>query len=197
MHFKPSTVIVIMLLLIVPLIAGCGQVLRFAPTEEQKQVALKTFLNARAVESSGTDARSPAAKQLVEGTKVSLDYIGIPANPDIADYEAVLHSASTDSVRRPVIEDVSGAVDKGLSLAAELAILFGVGGTGFGGKKLLDWLKLAKQKNTALKEVIAANELFKHKTASDAEITRAFKEAHNTIQKTPTKKIVSEIRIGA
>jgi len=186
--------ITIVLLIITLILAGCTNPVRFAPTEPQKEVALKTHLNALAVNASGAEANTPATKQLVEGTAVSLNYIGVPASPEIKDYEAALSSASADAARRPTIEKISGNISEGLSLAAQLAILFGVGGCALGGKKVLDWVKLAKAKNKALAEIINGNELLKNTLAPSDIMT--FGTRQNEAQSVETKRIVKDIKLG-
>lgn len=173
-------------------IAGCQtSQLRFAPTEPQKQIAFQGYLNAQRIATDGTFGGSPAALQNLQASQVAFNYIGPPANPVITDYSTTYAQAAADANSRPTVTDISQAVDEGLSLATELAILFGVGGCGFGGKKLLDWIKLAKQKNKALKEIIDNNELFQ-KTAEPKAI-KQFKNAQ-TKQSKETKVLVTEIK---
>ncbi len=174
--------------------AGCANPLRLAPTEPQKQITFRTHLNALAVNSSGAEANTPATKQLVEGTAASLDYAGQPANPDITDYTATLSAARSDAVRRPTIEKISGGINEGLSLVAQIALAFGVGGSTLGGKKLLDWVKLAKVKNKALTEIIQGNEFLKS-TLTPAAIND-FKSKQSQAQSISTEKIVKDIKLG-
>jgi len=165
--------------------AGCTDALRFAPSEPQKQSAELTYLLAAKVNAEGAMPASPATVQLVEGTRAATAYIGRPAiPPDPEQFDTLASTANTDALARP---DLFTVADEGLSLAAELAILFGVGGCGFGGKKVIEWLMLAKQKSAALKEIIAANELFKQKSAEQ----ELFKQAQNAVQSVDTKKLVA------
>jgi len=191
MHFK--TLLPVICCVVLLLICGCSEQLRFAASESQKQIALQTHMTARAVNENGADPGSQAAEQLVDGTETALAYIGMPKSPDIEDYATTSQQARDDAVKRPVAEDVFEAAEQGLSLAAELAILFGVGGAGFGGKKLLDWLKLAREKNKALAEIVHGNELLK-KSLTDAQL-QLFKKAQNDAQVTPsTKVLVTELK---
>ena len=197
MHFKPSLTFIVVLLLTCSaallFASGCSEHLRFAASEPQKQIALQTHITARAVNENGTDPGSQAAEQLVDGTETALAYTGMPKSPDIEDYATTSQQAKDDAGKRPVAEDVFQAAEQGLSLAAELAILFGVGGAGFGGKKLLDWLKLAREKNKALQEIVRGNEFFKGKCSLDE--LRAFEESQRTAQITPTtKRLVTELK---
>ena len=182
---------------------GCGDKLRFAPAEEQKQVAFHTYQTALAVEASGTDAASPASRQLVGGTATALAYTGMPADPCIVDYPATVATASVQAQQRPttadVIEQAAADADVGLSLAAQLALLFGVGASGVGGKKILDWIALAREKSAALSQIVKGNELFKQKVATGGALTtpqvvEAFKEAQTHAQKPATEILVKEIK---
>ncbi len=177
---------------------GCEEHLRFAPSESQKKLAWQSHITARDIEASGTDAHSPAAKQQVESTVVSLKYIGLPKDPVIVDYATTAAQAQADAAKRPAAGDVLEQVEGGLSLAAELAILFGVGSAGFGGKRLLDWLKLAREKNKALKEIVQGNEFFKQNLSSlklPVGVLKAFKNAQNAAQQSqPTKRLVTELK---
>lgn len=175
--------------------SGCQQSLRLAPNEPQKKVAFQAHMTARDIEAKGTDAHSPAAKQQVQATQVALAYTGLPKNPVIEDYPTTIAHAQINASQRPTTEQAFEAVEGGLSLVAELAVLFGVGGAGFGGKKVMDWLKLAREKNKALREIVEGNELFKKQADSQKVAIKAFKAAHNTTQKSPaTKRLVTELK---
>jgi len=192
---KPKSLLIATLCLcaFVAFISGCES-LRFTPSEPQKQIALQTHMAARTVNEKGADPGSQAAEQLVDGTETALAYIGMPKSPDIEDYATTSQQARDDAGKRPVADDVFQAAEQGLSLAAELAILFGVGGAGFGGKKLLDWLKLAREKNKALQEIVQGNEYFKKKCSTPGEL-RTFKESQEFAQLTPTtKRLVAELK---
>jgi len=175
MVYKPhlTTVLTLVIALVVcPLLlfsSGCAEQLRFAASESQKQIALNTHLAARAA------------------------YIGMPASPQIADYDATLLQARTDSTRRPDSNDVFTNIEKGLSLASALAIALGFGGAGVGGKKILDWIAMAKAKVKALEEVVRGNEILKQAMTPDEK--KAFKDAQAAAQKTPsTPVLVAEIK---
>ena len=188
-----KTLFVVVILCSLCFISGCQDALRFAPSEPQKQIALQAHVTARDIEAEGTDAHSPAAKQQVQATQTALTYIGLPKNPQITDYVTTVAQAQVDAGQRPKFQDISEAAEGGLSLAAELAIIFGVGGVGFGGKKLVDWIKLAREKNQALQEIIAGNELFKKQLPETT--LRAFKKAQDKTQETPsTKRLVTELK---
>lgn len=194
---KPLLIILLIAALLV--IAGCqaGNPLRLAPSESQKQVALQASITARDVERQGTDPHSPAASQLAKATQVALSYTGLPRNPLIEDYDTTVAQAQQDASQRPTPGQVFEQIEGGLSLTAELAILFGFGGAGFGGKKVLDWLKLAREKNKALQEIVTGNELLKQNLTvlKIPDAVKAFKDAQTTAQKSPaTKRLVTELK---
>ena len=177
------------------LCSSCAS-LRFAPSQEQKQLALDTHLTACHVDKAGAMPASPETSRLVSGTRNGLSYIGVPANPVIEDYTATLAKAESDSIRRPDVNDVFGAAGQGLSLAAQLAILLGFGGSAVGGKKVLDWIALARTKSRALEEIVLSSQIFLDNAPAD--IKQDFKTAQNdklTGQATETKKLVAEIKL--
>ena len=191
--FPPSLCILVALTF---LLAGCGS-LRLAPSESQKQLTFSTHQTARTAADLGLAPGSVAARQMVEGTAASLAYAGMPQSPKIADYDATASAAAADAVRRPTADDVFTAAEGGLSLAAELALLFGAGGVGLGGKKLIDWIALARQKSEALKEVVQGNELLTQylgEQGKAAELT-AFKRAQTSTQSPKTELLVTAERI--
>lgn len=204
MNPRPYKLIALVALAAVCLLAvsGCDS-LRFAPTEPQKQTAELTHGLAVKINAEGTDPASPASQQLIKGTQAALVFMGRPKVPaDPAQFDTVAEQAAVDAAERPVADDVFEAADRGLSLAAELAILFGVGGTGFAGKKVIDWLAIAKSKNKALSEIVHGNELFKVNVkeslagqAAPEKVLDIFKASQNQKQVSPkTKAIVTEIK---
>lgn len=175
---------------------GCSDAFRFAPTESQKQITFHTRELARVIEAEGSDAHSPASKQLLAGTTANLKYTGLPDDIEIPDFPAILDTAIADAVRRPTIADISEDIDSWLGVGISLATFLGVGGVGFGGKKFIDWLILASQKNQALAEIVRNNEKFKTAlsglTNIDTVVT-AFKQAQSA-QSPPTKRLVTELK---
>lgn len=176
------------------LIFGTGcEGLRFEPTEPQKQSAELTQQLAAKVDAEGCQAGSPAAEKLRQGTEASLVYIGRPkAPPDPEAFATITAAASIDADRRPTVEDVFEAANTGLSLVAELAILFGIGATGFGGKKLIDWITLAREKSKALREIVQGAQIFKERT--DDATWAQFKTAQK--QSPATEQLVTQIKSG-
>jgi len=179
-------------------LAGCGS-LRFAPSESQKQLAFSTHQTAAAAADLGLQPGSVAAGKLVDGTAAALAYTGMPKSPQIEDYSTTASQAAEDAARRPTADDVFTAAEGGLSLAAELAILFGAGGVGIGGKKLLDWIALARKKSAALKEVVQGNDLLANYLRNNGKTAEldAFKASQNTKQSDQTKLLVAAERIGS
>jgi len=117
----------------------------------------------------------------------------MPNAPEIADYDATLQTAYADAARRPTAEKVFEAVEGGLSLAEQLAILFGFGGTTWGGVKIAEWIGRARKKSQGLQQVIDANKEFL--AAVDEQVKQSFKAAQNNKQSTATKKLVAELKV--
>ena len=188
------------LLVLLLVLAGCGR-LRFAPSAAQQQIAWATHQTARAVDAGGAEAASPATEQLVDGTATALAYTGMPAAPEIVDYATTSGQAAADAAARPtaadVVTEVGQHVEGGLSLLEGLLAVAGLGGVAIGGKKAVDWVSLARQKNTALQEVVLGNELLLQQLGKHADgqiIIKQFKDAQGDVQSGPTERIVRDIR---
>ena len=177
---------VIMGVVIVLLMAGCQDGLRFAPSEPIKENAELTFQLAQQVDSEGTEPDSPAANQLVAGTQASLSYIGRPLQaPDFTDFETINQEAQIDAQERP---DVGETVDSALELGIGICALFG----GVAGLKGVQFLGAARSKAKAFNELVKNNETFK-KQAS-AEEWEAYKTAQAK-QSKKTRKLVAEAKV--
>lgn len=188
------TSIFIAVIIALMLVAGCADSLRFAPSQPQKQTAELTYGIACRVDSAGCEADSAASNQLVEGTRAAAAYMGRPAEAVDADqFETVANQANVDAIQRPAITDISETVDSGLSLFAELAILFGVGASSVAGKKLTDWISKAREKNKALEEIVTGNELLRNLN-KDSPLWDAFKSAQSQSQSAETAAIVAQIK---
>jgi hypothetical protein len=96
---------------------------------------------------------------------------------------AITQTAISDSSERP---DVWELTDAGLELAIAISALIG----GVYGTKAVAYLKEARAKTKALKEIIEGNELFKK---LNADSTEAFKEAQKN-QSAETKQIVTQLK---
>jgi len=192
-RLSPLALFFCVLLVLSLSLAGCGG-LRFAPSQSQRQLAFTTHQAARSAADLGLSPGSEAAKQIVVGTAAALAYSGMPKTPEISDYDTTAAQAASDAARRPAAQDVFNAAEGGLSLASQLLIALGFGGAGIGGKKLIDWLALARQKSDALREVVQGNELlveyFKDENKT-AELS-VFKAAQNSQQSDTTKLLVAK-----
>jgi len=177
-------------------VAGCDS-LRFAPSEAQKQNAY--LHNRTAMMSAELSEDEGSSNKLQDLTKLSeiqsrsfVAYCGLPKEfPNAETAEDVLsqsnlditNNAISDSGQRP---DMWSLADSGLELAIGIAGLFG----GVYGVKAVAFLKQAKVKSQALKEIIEGNELFKKLNTDKVE---QFKQAQED-QSVETKKIVAELK---
>ncbi len=182
---------IIMLIVVACLSFGCDN-LRMAPTEPQKQIAYQAVVTARAVESAGTDAYSPAATQLVDATAVSLAYTGVPATPTITDYPTTLAEADHDAARRPTADEIWSEADGWIDFGIALAGIFG-GGAGIAATQ---FLVKARQKSRALREVISGNEKLKEylREIGKTDELNAFYDFQNEKQSGKTEVIVADER---
>lgn len=169
------------------LLCGCGDSLRFAPTQQQKASAELTHQLAVLVNSEGTGPASPVSQQLVEGTRAELSYIGRPVSPpDISQFDTVTAAANQDASQRP---NVWRLTDNAFELGIALCGLFG----GVYGIKAAKYLQTARDKSKALQEIVRGNELFKDVVPAD--IWAKFKETQSTAQVSPsTPVIVTELK---
>lgn len=184
-------------LAILVLVFGC-EGFRYPATEAQKENAwlhLRTTQLAR--EQAASEAASETLQSLAElaceqsGAFVA-DY-GVPRElPESGDAEVILSGAGViadqaraDGARRI---DPWTAADSLLELGIGIAGLLG----GAYGLKAAGFLKQAREKAQALKEIVRGNELFKQLHADSAE---AFKEAQEN-QSPATRKLVTELKSG-
>jgi hypothetical protein len=176
--------------------AGCGN-LRFAPGEAQKKNA---WLHNRTATMAAQTAETEAASQKLQAltrlsevqSRVFSGYYGLPEEfPPAETAEDILAESSyalartalTESTERPDGWEVAdSALELGIGICALLGGVYGTRAVGF--------LKQAKTKSKALKEIITGNELFKKNNASSAS---AFKLAHQN-QSTQTRQIVTEMK---
>jgi len=181
---------------VVMLLAGCDS-LRFAPGEVQKQNA---WLHNRTAEMAADVAQAEEASGELQGlTKLcevqsrafAADY-GLPEEfPGADTVDAILaesnqqlaHYALAEARKRPDAWDVAdGAIDLGIGVAA----LFG----GVYGVRVARFLKEARAKSKALREIITGNELFKREHADSSQ---AFKAAHKD-QSPQTRQLVTQMK---
>ncbi len=181
---------------VVMLLAGCDS-LRFAPGEIQKQNAwLHNRTAQMAADAAHTENTSGELQGLtklceVQSRAFAADY-GLPVEFPAADTaEAILAESNqqlaglalAEARQRPDAWDVAdGVMDLGIGVAA----LFG----GVYGVKVVRFLKGARAKSKALREIIAGNEFFKREHTDSAQ---AFKLAHND-QSPQTRQLVAQMK---
>ena len=189
-------IVTMTLLSICCLLTGCES-LRFAPTEKQKQNAwLHNRTAAAAAQNASAENTSEKLQALTQLSQLQsrefTSYYGLPKQfPPAETAEQILsktnfqlaRSALSDAADRP---DAWQVADAGLELAIGIAALIG----GVYGTRAFRFLKLAKTKSDALKEIIQGNELFKRQNQNS---TQAFKQAHKS-QSPQTKQIVTQIK---
>ena len=178
------------------LLSGCDT-LRFAPSETQKQ---NVWLHNRTAEFAADTAQNETASEKLKGltnlsamqSRAITSYYGMPQQFPPADtVDAVLsqsniqlaQQATTDAAQRP---DIWQIADNGLELGIGIVVLFG----GVFGAKALQFLRDAKTKSKALKEIIEGNELFKRQNRTLAD---DFKEAQKN-QSPQTRQLVAQIK---
>ncbi|NLK42520.1 MAG: hypothetical protein GX298_10775 [Planctomycetes bacterium] len=176
-------------------LGGCSGI-RPAASEAQKQNAWAHWRTCDLTEQTAQqEAVSQTLQSLTSLTAQQseafvLDY-GLPKEPPkMETVEAVLsgggplaRQASDDALRQP---DVWAMADGVMELGIGIAGLLG----GVYGLRIATFLKQARQKSDALKEIIEGNELFKRLCPSAAS---DFKQAHAN-QSPATKRLVTETK---
>ncbi len=178
------------------LLVGCES-LRYAPGEAQKQNAwLHNRTAQMAVDVAHAEDSSGELQGLtnlceVQSRAFAADY-GLPDEFPAADSVSAILAESNqqlaglalaESRRRPDAWDVAdGVIDLGIGVAA----LFG----GVYGVRTARFLKNARAKSKALREIITGNELFKREHADSAQ---AFKAAHKD-QSPQTRQLVTQLK---
>lgn len=176
---------------------GCSG-FRFAATEAQKENAWRhervcTAASGRAVDEQASEAlRGLTALASEQSRAFAADY-GLPREvPPAEDVETMLASggavataARADSVKRP---DVWTLADSAMELGIALAGLVG----GVYGVRAAGYLKTAREKSKALKEIVEGNELFKQLCPEQA---ARLKEAQAN-QSAATKRWVADVKVN-
>lgn len=174
------------------LLCGCDAV-RFAPGEEQRQNA---YLHWRGAEfAAGLAEREQASVELrgltglaAQQSRAFVADYGLPKTLPAADNAAAIltggamtaATAYQRSLARPdVWQAADGAIQFGLALAGLIGGAYGV--------RAAQFLRQAREKSNALKEIIEGNELFKQACPDSA---AAFKDAQQG-QSAETRKIVA------
>lgn len=176
--------------------AGCDT-LRFAPSEQQKQNAwLHNRTAIVAVEAANAEQASQKLQALTElselQSKAFVSFCGLPKEfPEAETAEDILaqsnwqlaRTALAESAERP---DTWQVADSAIELAIAVCALLG----GVYGTRAVGFLKDARAKSAALKEIIAGNELFKKQNPVQATV---FKQAHQT-QSPQTRQLVAQMK---
>ena len=178
------------------LLAGCDS-LRFAPTEAQKQNAWlhnrTTTVTAETARAEDTSQKLQALTQLGEvQSRAFSAYFSLPKEfPPAETAEDILAesnfqlagTALQESVERPDPWQVADSMlEMGIGICALLGGVYGTRAVGF--------LRQARGKSAALKEIIAGNELFKKRNQAQA---TAFKQAHQN-QSPQTRQLVVQMK---
>jgi hypothetical protein len=101
------------------------------------------------------------------------------------DGKRILSQANADSLRKPDAWTLAdSAMDLGLALAGLVGGAYGI--------RIARYLKTAREKSKALKEIVAGNELFKQLWPEQAD---RFKEAQQK-QSPATKQLVTQLKAG-
>jgi len=184
------------LVLVFAFLAGCDS-LRLSPTEQQKQNAwLHNRTTLMATEKAESEDASKTLQMLTKLSELQSRafsaYYGLPKEFPPADtVEDILsqsnlqlaQTALAESAERP---DMFQVADNVFELAIGICALLG----GVYGTKAVNFLKEARTKSKALKEIIEGNELFKKQNESSV---AAFKQAQQN-QSPQTRQIVAEMK---
>lgn len=178
------------------LLAGCDS-LRFAPSEAQKQYAWlhnrTAIVTAETARAEDTSPKLQALTQLGEvQSRAFSTYYGLPkefppaetAEDILAESNFQLASAALqESADRP---DPWQVADSMLEMGIGICALLG----GVYGTRAVRFLKDARGKSNALKEIIGGNEQFKKQNQTQ---TAAFKQAHQN-QSPQTRQLVAVMK---
>ncbi|MHC4519903.1 MAG: hypothetical protein ACYTAS_15045 [Planctomycetota bacterium] len=191
-----SLSIIVVIATVMSLIAGCNG-LRFAPSEQQKQNAwLHNRTTSMAAETARVEQTSPELQALTtlseKQSRAFTSYCGLPKEYPQAETTAEVLSQSNwrladtalaQSVERP---DPWQVADSVLEIAIGVSALFG----GIYGTRAVRFLRDARSKSHALKEIVEGNERFKKQNETQ---TQAFKAAHGS-QSPHTRQLVAAMK---
>ena len=185
-------IVLIGLALLVFAVSGCGDMLRFAPKEEIKQMAYYASESARYIDDNGIQPGTETTAQMRTATDILLDYSGMPAIKKITDFKAIADQAAIDAKERPTAKDVAKDVldkaDKGLTIIEALVPALGVFGVGV--VTLGGIIRKTRKVTTALKEVVTDVELAKTSPGM-VEMNKSLGQT----QSPETQKIVASMRV--
>ncbi len=184
------------LILVCFLSTGCES-LRFGPSEDQKQNAwLHNWTTVAAAQTAAAEGASEELQALTHlsqlQSRVFTSYYGLPRElPPSQSVEDILaesnfqlaERASSQSAQRP---DAFVLADSLFELAIGICALMG----GVYGTRAAGFLKDARAKSKALKEIVEGNELFKKQHQPWA---ADFKVAHKD-QSSGTRQLVAEMK---
>jgi hypothetical protein len=180
------------------LLSGCES-LRFAPNERQKQNA---WLHSRTALAAAQTAKVQAASgELQDLTELSefqsrafTTYFGLPKEFPAAETSDDILAESSRQLAKDAIADSAARPDPWQTADAAMELGIGISALlgGVYGAKAAKFLKDAKDRSKALREIIAGNELFKKTNQTQVD---AFKQAHAS-QSPETRLIVTEARSG-
>jgi len=192
---SPKTIVLISVCMCL-LLAGCDS-LRFAPSEAQKQNAwLHNRTAIVTAETARTEETSQALQALTQLGEVQSrafsSYCGLPKEfPPAETAEDILAesnfqlagTALQESAERPDPWQVADSImEMGIGICALLGGVYGTRAVGF--------LRQARTKSDALKEIIAGNEQFKKQNHAQRP---AFKQAHQN-QSPQTRQLVVQMK---
>jgi hypothetical protein len=171
--------------------------LRFAPSEAQKQNAWlhnrTATIAAQIAKAENVSQVLQALTQLGEKQSQALSaYYGLPDEFPPAETAEEILAESNWQLAETALQDGSDrpdpwqAADSMLELGIGVSALLG----GVYGTRAVRFLKDAREKSNALKEIIAGNETFKKQNTSSA---AAFKQAHST-QSSQTRQLVAQMK---
>jgi len=175
---------------------GCDS-LRLTPSEQQKQNAwLHNRTSAVAAETARSEEASPTLQSLTKLSELQsrafTSYCGLPREYPAAETAAdilaqsnwtLAQTALAESVERP---DPWAVADSVLEIGIGISALLG----GVYGTRAVRFLKDARSKGQALKEIIEGNERFKKQNETQAQ---AFKTAQAN-QSPETRQLVAQLK---
>jgi hypothetical protein len=192
-------VLCVVILAMYVVVSGC-ETFRFAAREEQKENAYLHWQVAQMAAQKAVAEKTSEELQKLAGLSAQQSQVfvadyGMPEELPAADSAeqilngsgaAIAATAYQQSMERPDMWQMAdGAMELGIGLAGLLGGAYGIRATQF--------LKQAREKSAALKEIVAGNELFKQSNPTQAS---AFKDAQAG-QSVETKTLVAEIKAGA
>jgi hypothetical protein len=197
-QLRPSYSMPFLVIVVALMVCGAGcDTLRLAPGEQQKQNA---WLHNRTAAVAAETARAQQSSQELQAltqlselqSRAFTSYCGLPREYPPAETTAQIlgesnwqlaNAAVTESAQRP---DPWQVADSVLEFGIGLAALFG----GVWGTRAVRFLRDARAKSEALKEIVEGNEVFKKQQPSQV---KAFKAAQQN-QSPQTRQLVAALK---